>query len=98
MIAESFERIHRSNLIGFGVLPLTFINDETRKTHNLVGDETFEILGIATMKPRERMNVKVTRKDGKSFTITAQSSIYSADELDYYRNGGILQYVLRKLL
>ncbi|RZA27372.1 MAG: aconitate hydratase AcnA [Proteobacteria bacterium] len=98
VVAESFERIHRSNLIGFGVLPLTFINGETRKTHNLVGDETFEILGVPTMKPRDRMTVKVTKKDGSSFNITAQSSIYSADELEYYRNGGILQYVLRKLL
>ncbi len=98
VVSESFERIHRSNLIGFGVLPLTFINGENRKTFKLTGEETFELQGIPSMKPRERMTFKVTRKDGTKFDLVAQSSIYSADELDYYRNGGILQYVLRKLL
>jgi aconitate hydratase len=99
VVVESFERIHRSNLVGMGVLPLQFKDGMTRKTLNLIGDETVEILGIASgLKPRMDMNVKITRADGVSETITVMCRIDTADEIEYYRHGGILQYVLRGLM
>ena len=97
VIVESFERIHRSNLIGMGVLPLQFQNGDTRETLGLTGDDSFSILGLATMDPQQEVEVQVTRADGSSFTFTAKSRIDTANEMEYYRNGGILQYVLRKL-
>jgi len=97
VIVESFERIHRSNLIGMGVLPLQFAEGETRQTLGLTGDDTFTILGLATMVPQQDVEVEVTRKDGSTFTFTAKSRIDTANEMEYYRNGGILHYVLRKL-
>jgi aconitate hydratase len=99
VVVESFERIHRSNLVGMGVLPLQFKDGMTRKTLNLVGDETVEILGISSgLKPRMDMNVKITRADGVSETIPVMCRIDTADEIEYYRHGGILQYVLRGLM
>ncbi len=97
VIVESFERIHRSNLIGMGVLPLQFKDGDTRETLALKGDDSFTILGLATMVPQQAVEVQVTRADGTTFTFTAQSRIDTANEMEYYRNGGILQYVLRKL-
>ena len=97
VIVESFERIHRSNLVGMGVLPLQFKNGETRLSLGLTGDDTFTITGVATMKPRQDVEVKVIRKDGSSFTFTAMCRIDTANEVEYFMNGGILQYVLRKL-
>ncbi len=97
VIVESFERIHRSNLIGMGVLPLQFKDGDTRETLGLTGDDSFTILGLATMSPQQDIEVAVTRADGTSFTFTAKSRIDTANEMEYYRNGGILQYVLRKL-
>jgi aconitate hydratase len=97
VIVESFERIHRSNLIGMGVLPLQFKDGDTRETLGLTGDDSFTIKGIATMSPQQDVEVQVTRADGTSFTFTAQSRIDTANEMEYYRNGGILQYVLRNL-
>ncbi|NWK98841.1 aconitate hydratase AcnA [Sphingobium lactosutens] len=97
VIVESFERIHRSNLVGMGVLPLQFKDGDTRDTLGLKGDETFTIQGVADLKPRQDVDVIVKRADGSTFTFTALCRIDTVNELDYFLNGGILQYVLRKL-
>ncbi|MBV2146928.1 aconitate hydratase AcnA [Sphingobium sp. AS12] len=97
VIVESFERIHRSNLVGMGVLPLQFKNGDTRDTLGLTGDESFTITGVADLKPRQDVDVLVTRADGSTFTFTALCRIDTINELEYFLNGGILQYVLRKL-
>lgn len=98
VLAESFERIHRSNLIGMGVLPLQFVSGTDRKTLQLDGTETFDIAGVETMKPQEELTVTITRANGKKETAKARSRIDTAVELEYYKNGGILPYVLRKLM
>ena len=97
VIVESFERIHRSNLVGMGVLPLQFKDGDTRVSLGLNGDETFTILGVASLQPRQDVSVEVTRKDGSRFTFTALCRIDTANEVEYFMNGGILHYVLRKL-
>jgi len=97
VIVESFERIHRSNLVGMGVLPLQFTGGDTRQSLGLTGDDSFTILGVASLEPRQMVDVAVTRADGTSFTFQALCRIDTANELEYYMNGGILQYVLRKL-
>ena len=97
VITESFERIHRSNLVGMGVLPLQFREGESRQSLGLTGDDSFTILGVADLKPRQDVVVAVTRKDGSRFTFTALCRIDTANEVEYFMNGGILQYVLRKL-
>ena len=97
VIVESFERIHRSNLVGMGVLPLQFTGDDTRESLGLTGDDSFTIHGLADLTPGQDVEVSVTRADGSSFTFTAKCRIDTANEMEYYRNGGILQYVLRKL-
>jgi aconitate hydratase len=97
VIVESFERIHRSNLVGMGVLPLQFKNGETRQSLGLTGDDSFTIKGVANLQPRQDVEVEVTRKDGSKFTFTALCRIDTANEVEYFRNGGILHYVLRKL-
>jgi aconitate hydratase len=99
VIAESFERIHRSNLVGMGVLPLQFKDGQTRATLKLNGEELFDIAGIAKgLKPRMDVTCKITRPGGKTETVTLLCRIDTADELEYYNNGGILHYVLRDLL
>jgi len=97
VIVESFERIHRSNLVGMGVLPLQFKDGDTRTSLGLTGDDSFTILGVANLKPRQDVEVEVTRADGSKFTFTALCRIDTANEVEYFMNGGILQYVLRKL-
>jgi len=97
VIVESFERIHRSNLVGMGVLPLQFQNGDTRLTLGLTGDDSFTIEGVAGLKPRQQVTVKVTRADGSTFSFEALCRIDTANEIEYFMNGGILQYVLRKL-
>jgi aconitate hydratase len=97
VIVESFERIHRSNLVGMGVLPLQFKDGDTRLTLGLTGDDTFTITGVASLKPRQDVEVAVTRPDGSVFSFTALCRIDTANEIEYFNNGGILQYVLRKL-
>ena len=98
-IAESFERIHRSNLIGMGIVPLVFMPGENLKSHNLTGFEIFDILGIGPgLKLHQELTVKATADDGK---VTEFKVIYRIDtpaEMDHYRHGGILEYVLRQLL
>ncbi|HEY8189683.1 MAG TPA: aconitate hydratase, partial [Micavibrio sp.] len=98
VLAESFERIHRSNLVGMGVLPLVFKDGMTRKSLNLVGDESFDIAGLeAGIKPRMDVAVTITRKDGGKQAIKALCRIDTQDEIGYYANGGIMHYVLRDL-
>ncbi|CAH0348512.1 aconitate hydratase AcnA [Sphingobium sp. CECT 9361] len=97
VITESFERIHRSNLVGMGVLPLQFAEGQSRETLGLTGDETFTITGVSGLKPRQMVPVQVTRADGSTFTFEALCRIDTVNELDYFLNGGILPYVLRKL-
>ena len=97
VLVESFERIHRSNLVGMGVLPLQFKDDMTRKSLNLDGTETFDIKNIAGLKPLGDVAVTIHRANGKSETITVQCRIDNSGELDYYKNGGVLHYVLRSL-
>ena len=97
VIVESFERIHRSNLVGMGVLPLQFKDGESRTSLGLDGDCTFTISGVAELKPRQDVTVNVTRGDGSQFSFTALCRIDTANEVEYFMNGGILHYVLRKL-
>ncbi len=99
VIAESFERIHRSNLIGMGVLPLQFTAGMTRRSLGLRGEELFDILGVAEgIAPRSNVACRIRRPDGTSEEITLLCRIDTADEVEYYRHGGILHYVLRELL
>jgi aconitate hydratase len=98
-IAESFERIHRSNLIGMGIVPLVFKPGENLTTHGLTGFEKFDVLGIgADLKLRQELTVKATADDGKATEFKVICRIDTPAELDYYRHGGILEYVLRQLL
>ena len=99
VIAESFERIHRSNLVGMGVLPLELTNGETRQTLGLSGFETFDIAGMSDeMKLRATMTVRATADDGSVKEFQAVSRIDTPEEMSYYRHGGILPYVLRQLV
>jgi len=97
VLAESFERIHRSNLVGMGVLPFQFADGESAATYSLDGSETYSIDGIAEIEPRQDVIVKVTRANGETLDIAARCRIDTFNELEYYRSGGILQYVLRNL-
>ncbi|NBC19505.1 MAG: aconitate hydratase AcnA [Alphaproteobacteria bacterium] len=97
VIAGSFERIHRSNLIGMGVLPLQFREGEGWQALGLTGDEQVSIAGIADIKPRQDLDVVITMADGSEKTVTTTVRIDTENELDYFRNGGILHYVLRNL-
>lgn len=99
VISQSFERIHRSNLVNMGVLPLQFKEGENWKSLGLTGEETFEIVGLSdALKPRDTLQVKAVGTDGKVTTFTAHVRIDTPVEMEYYRNGGILQTVLRKLI
>jgi aconitate hydratase len=97
VIAQSFERIHRSNLVGMGVIPFTFEDGTSWATLGLKGDELVEIDGIESIKPRQKMVAKVTFADGTVKNVPILCRIDTLDELDYFKNGGILQYVLRDL-
>jgi len=97
VIAESFERIHRSNLIGMGVLPLEFTNGESWAGLGLKGNETVSISGIEGLQPRGTLEVDIRYPDGKAKTITVAVRIDTDNEHEYYKNGGILHYVLRNL-
>jgi len=98
VIAESFERIHRSNLVGMGILPLQFKEDYSRKTLNLKGSEIINILNVEKgLKPREEVMVEFLFEDGSSKKVNVLSRIDTDNETEYYKHGGILQYVLRKM-
>jgi len=99
VIVESYERIHRSNLIGMGILPLQFEEGESAESQGLTGFETYDIEGIdGGIKPRQRVRVRVTAEDGTTKTLNTVVRIDTPVEVEYYRHGGILQYVLRGLL
>ncbi len=95
VLVETFERIHRSNLVGMGILPLTFPEGVTRETLKLTGDEVIDITDIETITPRMTVPVTIHRADGTTETVQALCRIDTDDEVEYYRHGGILQYVLR---
>ena len=98
VVAESYERIHRSNLIGMGVLPLQFKDGDDRKSLNIKGDEKFDIKGIdGDIKAGQDIKMTIHYADGKSKEVTLLCRLDTADEVDYYRNGGILHYVLRNI-
>ncbi|HSM40447.1 MAG TPA: aconitate hydratase, partial [Afifellaceae bacterium] len=97
VIAQSFERIHRSNLIGMGVLPLTFEEGTSWQSLGITGDEQVTIRGLADLKPRQTVEATITFADGSQKTVPLLVRIDTEDEMDYYRNGGILHYVLRNL-
>ncbi len=97
VIAESFERIHRSNLVGMGVLPLQFREGEGADSFGLTGREKYTITGVAGLKPRQEVEVRVIRDEGEEFTFTARCRIDTYNELEYFNAGGILHYVLRRL-
>jgi len=99
VVAESFERIHRSNLVGMGVLPLQFPEGTTRDSLELKGDETFDLTGIADgLEPRAEVALTVRYADGATRDIPLVARIDTVDELEYFRNGGILHYVLRNMM
>jgi aconitate hydratase len=93
VIAETYERIHRSNLVGMGVLPLQFVEE----IPTFDGSESFTVTGIGELTPRQHVQVQVARADGSTFEFTARVRIDTLNELEYFRSGGILHYVLRKL-
>ena len=97
VIAQSFERIHRSNLVGMGVIPFTFEEGTDWKTLGIKGDEIVTIEGLDHLQPRQKVVAKVTFDDGTVKQVPLLCRIDTADEMDYFRNGGILQYVLRDL-
>ncbi len=95
VIVESFERIHRSNLVGMGVLPLTFKNGMDRKTLGLGGDEVIDVLGLEDLSPRMDLQLVIHRANGQTDQVPVLCRVDTLDEVSYYRHGGILQYVLR---
>jgi aconitate hydratase len=98
VIAESFERIHRSNLVGMGVLPLEFKQGENRQSLGLTGHETFSIEGITALAPKKAVTVKAKSPDGKETSFNVIARVDTPEEVSYYQHGGILQYVLRQML
>ena len=99
VIAESFERIHRSNLVGMGVAPLVFVNGESAEKLGLDGSETFSISGIANyLAPHKLLDVKAVHPSGKETLFKVKARLDSAIEIEYFKNNGILQYVLRNYL
>jgi aconitate hydratase len=97
VIAQSFERIHRSNLVGMGVIPLQFRDGEGAETFGLTGEEKYSIGGVGELKPRQDVEVRVHRDNGEEISFTARCRIDTYNELEYFRAGGILHYVLRRL-
>ncbi|MGE5639082.1 MAG: aconitate hydratase AcnA, partial [Clostridia bacterium] len=98
VIARSFERIHRSNLVGMGVLPLQFLGNDSAASLGLKGDETIDIAGLEDIKPQQELTLVVNRADGTRTRVVVKSRIDTAIEVDYYKHGGILPYVLREII
>jgi aconitate hydratase len=99
VVACSFERIHRSNLVGMGVLPLQFADGTSAQTLDLDGTETFDITGYGdVLKPRQTVTLKIRRKDGRTENVSVRVRIDTPIEVEYYRHGGILPFVLRQLI
>jgi aconitate hydratase len=97
VVAQSYERIHRSNLVGMGVVPFVFEEGTSWQTLGLKGDETVTIRGLADVKPRQRMICEITDAKGNKVAIPVICRIDTLDEIEYFKNGGILPYVLRNL-
>jgi aconitate hydratase len=99
VVAESFERIHRSNLVGMGVLPCEFVDGQTRQSLGLTGFETYRIEGLDdSVRPRQRLTMVATREGGEETRFEVLARIDTPEELRYYKHGGILPYVLRSLV
>jgi aconitate hydratase len=99
VIAESYERIHRSNLVGMGILPLQFKKGDDRKSLGIDGSETFDLVGQATaIEPGQDVTLRIRRADGRSQDLVVTCRIDTANEVQYYESGGILNYVLRNLM
>jgi aconitate hydratase len=99
VVAQSFERIHRSNLVGMGVLPLQFKDGATAQSLKLDGTETYDVLGLSPgLRPQQDLTLRVTRRDGTRQEIPVQCRIDTPIEIDYYQHGGILPFVLRQLV
>jgi len=98
VIVESYERIHRSNLVGMGVLPLQFEAGETQDSLGLDGSETYNITGVNQLSPNQLLDVTATKPDGTVVSFKAKSRLDSAVDVEYYKHGGILNYVLRQFL
>jgi aconitate hydratase len=99
VVAQSFERIHRSNLVGMGVLPLQFKESSNAQTLRLEGTETFDVAGLsANLKPQQDLTLRITRANGDMETTPVTCRIDTPIEIEYYQHGGILPYVLRQLL
>ena len=99
MIAESFERIHRSNLVGMGILPLQFVDGQNMQSLDLSGFETYDVLGLTEeMAPNQEYTVRVTREQGTVGEFRVTSRLDTPVEVNYFKNGGILHTVLRRLV
>jgi len=99
VVARSFERIHRSNLVGMGVLPLQFKGTDSVQSLNITGEETFDLEGLTSdIKPQQEVTLVIHRKDGSEQRVTVLLRIDTPIEVDYYKHGGILPFVLRSLL
>ncbi len=98
VIAESYERIHRSNLVGMGILPLEFKAGENCQSLGLTGKETFEITGVTALSPRVGIHVAAMSGDGSAKQFTVVARVDTPEEVAYYQNGGILTYVLRQMI
>jgi aconitate hydratase len=97
VIAESFERIHRSNLLGMGVLPLEFV-DTDRRQLNLTGEEEISLTGLDQLKPQQQLTLSIRYPDGRDVQASVRCRIDTGNELAYFRHGGILHYVLRRMI
>ena len=98
VVARSFERIHRSNLVGMGVLPLQFLGGDSAQSLAISGDETIDVLGLDDIRPQQELQLRIRKPDGSERQITVKSRIDTAIEVDYYKHGGILPFVLRELI
>jgi len=99
VVAQSFERIHRSNLVGMGVLPLQFAEGTTARTLQLDGGETYDVVGLdASLKPQQNLTLRITRRSGEVLDVTVRCRIDTPIEIEYYQHGGILPYVLRQIV
>ena len=99
VVAQSFERIHRSNLVGMGVLPLQFKEGTTAQTLTLYGSEIYDVLGLSpALKPQQDLTLRITRKSGSVTDVPVRCRIDTPIEIDYYQHGGILPYVLRQIV
>jgi aconitate hydratase len=98
VVARSFERIHRSNLVGMGVLPLQFMGSDSAQSLGIKGDEEIDVLGLDDIRPQQELTLVIRRGDGSRQEVRVKSRIDTAIEVDYYKHGGIMPYVLRDLL